>query len=249
MDSQYFLKDFYRSWDRQGARLYNLFTLFPYDGAFFSKPSVWTKRLVITLNLQDPIALSPPQKVENSARKTIPQEFFFTLPLPGERGTLELRGRIDPAKSKAEVIEHAKALEKKGDRLPPALRRTLEWLKKAWQMLEKSSEYIAKGLGGPIKYLGLALLVAGSIHIFVVLGSVAPLLFAAGGLTHLIVTLVTSGAIPTTLAGGSLYFFGKSLLKGETPSLHNFLNGFPIISYFMTLLPSNYSPTDPHQQT
>lgn len=200
----------------------------PYDSTFFYRGHLNPLHF-------DPSVLDQTtfQKKEGSS-----QENFFSLP-----------EKASPPPSREEVIEKSKDLEKRGYHLPEVLRKLLGGLRKAWQILEKGSDFISKAIGAPLKYLGLALLIAGSIHIFIVLIEIAPLLFMSGGLMHLVVTLVTTGAIPTTLAGGSLYFFGRSLLKGETPGLHNFLNGFPIISYFMTLIPSNFSPANPHHQT
>lgn len=195
------------------------------------------------------------------------QEIFFELPLPGqEKKRVLIRGRIiDNDALKASSKQHARKankirkpervqgcfekLRKKGCKIPRCLDRLLRWFKMVGHRLERASAVIAKTVGGPIKYLGLILLVAGAIHVFVVLCTTPPAAVIAGGLIVLVTALVTKGAVPVMLAGGALFFFGKSLLKGETPMLHNFLNGFPIISYFMNLVPSTYSPVDPHHQT
>lgn len=189
-----------------------------------------------------PLVIEPSTKPKNET-VTSPT-FFFQLPLPGQEGVIELRGEIKAGK----IIptQHVAKLKKKGFKLPPVLEKLVSWLKKAWHGIEAASSKLAQVIGCPIKYLGLALLVAGAIHIFVVIFTMPASAIAAGGLAVLITALVTKGAVPTMLAGGSLYFFGSALIKKESPPLHNFLNGFPIISYFMNQIPSNYNPTDPH---
>jgi uncharacterized membrane protein YraQ (UPF0718 family) len=179
------------------------------------------------------------------------QEFFFQLPVPGqENATLLLRGRIAAGGAMPAPTQHTflDSLRHRGFKIPRVLDALLKWAHCAWKILETVSSAIIKCIGGPIKYLGLALLIAGAIHVFIVLLTTPPSAILAGGLIVLVVALVTKGAVPVLLAGGTLYFFGSSLLKNETPAFHSFLNGFPIISYFMTLIPSSYSPTDPHHQ-
>lgn len=177
---------------------------------------------------------------EGSTLPSKPECDSFTLPDPSQ-----------PLK-KDEILcqgaEKLEELEKQGYKIPPRLKKCINWFKKVFAALEKSASLIAKGVGFAMKYLGLIFLVVGAIHVFIVLFTTPPSATLAAGLIVIVTAMVTRGAIPVLLAGGSLFLFGSSLLKGETPTLHQFLNGFPIISYFMNLIPSNYSPVDPHQQ-
>lgn len=180
------------------------------------------------------------------------QNFFFQLPLPGqENKKLIITGHIEQGSHTPQLasLTFFESLRQKGYKIPKIFDSLLHWMQTLWKLLESASSVIIKCIGGPVKYLGLALLIAGVIHVFIVLFTTPPSAIIAGGLIVLIVALVTKGAVPVMLAGGTLFFFGTSLLKSETPAFHSFLNGFPIISYFMSLLPSNYTPNDPHHQS
>lgn len=190
-----------------------------------------------------------PQPVE---ARVPSQKFMFQLPLPGQEGLLVINGEIQKPSPPAEIqakpaqsVAFFDRLRAKGCKIPRALDRIILWLKKIGAALEKISSKMTQTIGAPIKYLGFALLIIGAIHIFVVLCMTPPSAIVAGGLIVLITALVTKGAVPTLLAGGTLYFFGNSLLKKEKPAFDNFLNGFPVVSYFTNQIPYNYNPTLP----
>lgn len=191
-----------------------------------------------------PLAANPP--APNQA-----QAFLFQLPLPGQEGFIEMRGRIvrpgtEVAPQAASPTDKIDNLKKKGYKIPKCLEKIIKWFKCAWKGLEKTTNKVTKCLGAPLKYLGLALLIAGTVYIFVVVFTFPPATLVTGGLSALIVALVTKGAIPILVGGGTIFFFGKSLMKGEAPAFHNFATTFPLISWNMNQIPSNYNPNDPH---
>jgi len=174
------------------------------------------------------------------------EEDLFDLPPPGSEKSAV---KSNPPPTKIPSIPCFDFLRAKGCKIPRVLDKIVLFLKMAWKCIETGTAIIAKIVAVPIKYIGLALLVAGAIHVIVVICTTPFSSIVSGGLIVLVTALVTTGAIPVLLAGAALFFFGSGLLKGDSPPLYNFLNGFPIISFFMNQIPSaNYNPTDPHFQ-
>lgn len=113
----------------------------------------------------------------------------------------------------------------------PVLKK-VSWFRKMGQTCEKGFKQIVKGLGYVLKYLGLSLLLTGTIYFLFIVLTFNPLITP---LVQLVTQAVIKGAVPLFLAGSSLYFFGDHLIKSKPPETASFLNGFPIVPYFMSL--------------
>lgn len=148
----------------------------------------------------------------------------FTHP-PLESIIIEPQLPIDPplgSPSGVAIEENIEELQNESNP-PPILRKILNVLKLGYEKLQKFSKFmdekiipnILSIIGVGLKYFGLFLLIAGAIHMVVVICTFPPATVAASGLAPLVFALISSGALPTLIAGGVLYKLGKDLITEE----------------------------------
>lgn len=137
--------------------------------------------------------------------------------------------------------EELKKKEAKGFRIPSVL-------KKIWEYTNKAADIVVMVVGVPLKYVGLCFLVVGAIHFIVILCTAAPpLLLAGGGIMSVLFVLIKSGALPTIIAGATLYKFGSDLIKNESfPSLNLIPWVLPLPFYQWLSMTKPPSPMDQH---
>lgn len=171
---------------------------------------------------------TPPPKEKN--------ETEFTLPKTSKNGET---GSSQTAENVKTSHENLKEKEAKGFRIPSVL-------KKIWDCMNKVSDIIVMIIGVPIKYVGLLFLIVGAVHfLFILFTAAPPLIMAGGGIMAIIFVLIKSGALPTIIAGATLYKFGSDLIKNESfPSLNLIPWVLPLPFYQWLSMTKPPSPMD-----
>lgn len=151
-------------------------------------------------------------------------------------------GRTDSSQTAENIRvsqEKLKEKEKQGFKIPA-------FLKKIWDYTNKGADIIVMAIGVPLKYAGLIFLIVGAIHFIVILFTAAPpLVMAGGGMMAVILILIKSGALPTIIAGATLYKFGSDLIKNESfPSLNLIPWVLPLPFYQWLSMTKPPSPMD-----
>ncbi|CCB85526.1 putative uncharacterized protein [Parachlamydia acanthamoebae UV-7] len=179
---------------------------------------------------------SPPPSSESKKAQEHPfAEEEFSLPKTSEQ-------HKKTASEKAENVnmaqEELKSKEARGFQIPRIL-------KKIWDFMNKASDIIVMAIGVPLKYVGLCFLVIGAVHFVVILCISIPQITLATGVMAVIFALIKSGALPTIIAGATLYKFGCDLIENKSlPSLNLIPWVLPLPFYQWLNMGKTPSPMD-----
>jgi hypothetical protein len=134
---------------------------------------------------------------------------------------------------------HLPDLEDKGFQLPDKLKKFWEGFLRVIEYIDtKIVPNIMKGAGYFFKYLGLIMLVVGTVHCIIVICT-TPLNM---GLMPVLLALITSGALPVVVGGASLYSLGKDFTDHKFGGLYYILMALPFTNYFGKFFPDVPNP-------